>query len=171
MTATDSSPADRGDVPWLTIDEQRAWRCLITGATLLFDHLDRELRESSGLSLPEYEILVRLSEVPQRRLRMAELADSVSHSRSRVTHTIARLERGGLVDRSACASDGRGVNAHLTDRGWQVLTEAAPGHVRSVRRALVDQVSPDDLAALDRVFGAVAAAVTAPPVADERLTG
>lgn len=171
MTArTDLRQQGTDDVPWLSREQQVAWRSFLTGMTLLFDSLDRDLRESSGLSLPEYEILVRLSEAPDRRLRMAVLADSVSHSRSRVTHTIARLERSGLVDRRACESDGRGVNAHLTERGWDTLVAAAPRHVRSVRAALVDQVTPEDLAAVGRVFRAVTDAVTTGP-SDHRLTG
>lgn len=170
MTSADQ-PRDDAGVPWLSEDEQGAWRSFLTGATLLFESLDRDLREHSGLSLPEYEILVRLSEAPDRRLRMAELADSVSHSRSRVTHTIARLERAGLVDRRACESDGRGVNASLTERGWQTLVDAAPRHVRSVRAALVDRVAPADLAAVNRVFRAVTDAVTAAPELDQRRAG
>lgn len=164
--------ADDADVPWLSDQQQRDWRSFMTGATQLFDHLDHDLREHCGLSLPEYEILVRLSEAPCRRLRMAELADSVSHSRSRVTHTIARLERAGLVDRRACESDGRGVNAVLTECGWQVLVTAAPRHVRAVRSALVDQVSPEELATVGGVFRAVTRAVTEPSECPEhRLTG
>jgi DNA-binding MarR family transcriptional regulator len=147
------------DNPWLSGEQQREWRSLLAGLTLLFEHLDRHLREHSNLSLPEYEILVRLSEAPGQHLRMAELADSVAHSRSRVTHTVARLERAGLVQRRACESDGRGVNAELTDLGWQRLTDAAPAHVRQVRSLLVDRVSAADFAAVGRVFRAVSDAV------------
>ncbi|MEJ7707684.1 MAG: MarR family transcriptional regulator [Nocardioidaceae bacterium] len=83
------------------------------------ERLDRDLREGHGLSLPEYEILVRLSEAPEHRLRMAELADSVKNSRSRITHAVTRLEKAGLVGRSQCTSDGRGVFAILTDHGYR----------------------------------------------------
>ncbi len=141
---------------WLDVEQQRAWRAYIVGTTLLLERLDRDLRESHGLSLPEYEILVRLSEAPERRLRMAEIADSVKNSRSRITHTVARMERAGLVDRVQCTSDGRGVYAHLTDTGHQRLVDAAPCHVASVRAALIDVVAKDELAALTRVFTAVA---------------
>jgi DNA-binding MarR family transcriptional regulator len=99
-------------------------------------------------------MLVRLSEAPGRRLRMAVLADSVSHSRSRVTHTISRLERAGLVERSTCSEDGRGVQAGMTERGFGVLEQAAPTHVAGVRRYLVD-IARDDLAVLGRVFASV----------------
>lgn len=141
---------------WLDADQQRAWRAYIVGTTLLLERLDRDLRDSYGVSLPEYEMLVRLSEAPERRMRMAQLADSVKNSRSRITHTIARMERGGLVDRAQCASDGRGVYAHLTDAGVQRLVDAAPCHAESVRAALVDVVAADDLRAVGRAFTAVA---------------
>lgn len=140
---------------WLSTEQQRAWRSYIVGTTLLMDHLDRELREKHHLSLPEYEIMVRLSEAECRALRMAELADSVNYSRSRVTHTIARMEQAGLVERRQCADDGRGVFAVMTDAGFAKLVEAAPGHVESVRRALIDGASEEDLAAIRRVFSTV----------------
>ncbi len=160
VTSSDSV-GEPAAVPWLSAAQQREWRSLLAGLTLLLEHMDRGLREHSDLSLPEYEILVRLSEAPGRQLRMAELADSVSHSRSRVTHTVARLERAGIVRRRACESDGRGVNAELTELGWQRLTEAAPQHVRKVRAILVDRVTAEDLATVGRVFREVAAAVGA----------
>ena len=81
------------DTPWLSNDQQRIWRAFLGGTTVLMDRLDRDLRTAHGLSMPEYEILVRLSEAPGRAIRMAELADAVSHSRSRVTHTIASCGR------------------------------------------------------------------------------
>jgi len=137
---------------WLSTPQQHAWRAYISGSTLLFDRLDRDLREQFDISLPEYEILVRLSEARDRSLRMAELASSVAHSRSRVTHTIGRMQDKGLVERRACPTDRRGVIASLTDRGWDMLVEAAPAHVRGVREHLVDIADPEDLAAVGRVF-------------------
>jgi len=140
---------------WLSEPQQRAWRAYINGSTLLFERLDRDLREQFDVSLPEYEILVRLSEQPDRCLRMAVLASSVSHSRSRVTHTIARMEGKDLVERSACPSDGRGVVASLTEKGWNCLVAAAPVHVEGVRKHLVDVANEEDLAAVGRVFAEV----------------
>src|SRR5690625_128010 len=96
----------------------------------------------------EYEILVRLSEAPERRVRMSVLAEHLVHSRSRLTHTIARMQRQGWVDRAPCAEDGRGVEAVLTDRGYETIVVAAPGHVASVRRHVVGGVTPVRLAAL-----------------------
>ncbi len=146
---------DTHDALWLNATQQRAWRAYLVGTTLLMDRLDRELREQHQLSLPEYEILVRLSEANDRRLRMAALADSLSHSRSRLTHTVTRMERAGLVSRVACVSDGRGVEARLTDEGMRVLERAAHTHVAGVREHLVELASDDDFAALGRVFDAV----------------
>jgi DNA-binding MarR family transcriptional regulator len=144
---------------WLTTEQQQDWRSFLLGSTLLMDRLDRDLREHHDLSLPEYEILVRLSESEDRALRMAELADSVKNSRSRITHTIARMERAGLVVRKQCPSDGRGVIAHLTERGFAKLVDAAPDHVDSVRSALIDVVAAEDLTAIGRAFSTVAAAL------------
>ena len=144
---------------WLDSDQQRIWRTYLTATTLLSERLDRDLREVHGLSLPEYEVMVRLSEAPERRLRMAELAASLSHSRSRVTHTVARMESEGLVRRTSCPTDRRGVIAELTDAGYDRLVEAAPTHVAGVRTHLVDVADPRDFAAMGRVFTAVAEAL------------
>ena len=141
---------------WLDSDQQAHWREFLSGTTRLFERLDRQLRERSGISLAEYEILVRLSEAPGQHLRMAELASSLAHSRSRITHTVARLEAAGAVIRRACPSDGRGVLALLTDGGMRMLVDAAPGHVDAVRGYLVDVASPADFEAVGRVFGATA---------------
>ena len=157
------------DVHWLDVEQQRAWRAYLVGTTLLMDRLDRDLRAHHDLSLPEYEVLVRLSECPGKRLRMASLADSLSHSRSRVTHTVSRMEREGLVDRVACVSDGRGVEAVLTERGFARLEAAAPTHVRGVREYLLDLADGDDFEAVGRVFDAVSdRLVDANPAADIR---
>ena len=162
---TDSS----ADVRWLDEDQQRSWRAYLVGTTLLMDRLDRDLREQHDLSMPEYEILVRLSEAQGRRMRMAMLADSVSHSRSRVTHTIARLEKAGLVKRAACESDGRGVEAVLTERGFAAIEDAAPTHVAGVRQFLVDLAGAEDFEALGRVFNTVTdKLIEANPAADIR---
>ena len=162
-------PTDSTDVAWLDQEQQRSWRAYLVGTTLLMDRLDRDLRERHNLSLPEYEILVRLSEAPDRRLRMAVLAASLSHSRSRVTHTVARLEKAGLVRRSSCLSDGRGVEAEITNPGYDALRAAAPTHVAGVRAFLVDLAGDEDLTAVGRVFDAVAdKLIDANPAADIR---
>ncbi len=141
---------------WLSESQQRAWRAYLLGTTLLTERLDRDLRDKHGLSMPEYEILVRLSESPDHALRMADLADSVKNSRSRITHTVKRLECSGFVVRRTCESDGRGVIAMLTADGFHKLATAAPDHVDSVRTSLIDGLSDEEVAVLGRVFGAVA---------------
>lgn len=143
------------DTPWLSADQQRIWRAFLGATTVLTDRLDRDLRSQHGLSMPEYEILVRLSESPDRSIRMAELADAVSHSRSRVTHTIARLEREGIVRRGQCSDDGRGVSAFLTDHGFSVLEKAAHTHVRGVNDYLIADADPADFNALGRIMDQV----------------
>lgn len=150
------SATTQEDVRWLTADQQKAWRAYLTGSALLSEALSRQLDADSGLSLSEYEVLVRLSESEDRTQRMSELATSLVHSRSRLTHTVVRLERRGLVRRETCAADGRGVNCVLTDAGFDVLREAAPGHVRAVRAALVDVLTDEQLSALGAAMRAVA---------------
>jgi len=150
------SDSQREPTRWLDADEQRSWRALLMGMTLLLDRLDDDLRRACDLSLVEYEILVRLSESEGRQMRMAQLADSLAHSRSRVTHTIARMERAGLVVRGSSPDDGRGVVAQMTDRGQALLTEVAPVHVQGVRDHLVDLATREDFAAVGRVMNAVA---------------
>jgi DNA-binding MarR family transcriptional regulator len=139
---------------WLDQDQQRSWRALVMGTTLLFDRLDDDLRRAFDLSLVEYEILVRLSE-RDGQMRMAQLADALAHSRSRVTHTITRMERSGLVERCSSPEDGRGIIAKLTDKGLDLLQRAAPLHVEGVRTHLVDLISDEDLATIGRVMDAV----------------
>jgi len=143
------------EVRWLSTEQQRSWRAYIMGTELLQHQLDRELREEHDISFSEYEILVRLSEADGGRMRMATLADAMSHSRSRVTHTISRMEKADLVVRKASDSDGRGVEAVMTAEGQRVLQEAAPTHVRGVRQHLVDLSDRADFAALGRIFNEV----------------
>ena len=140
---------------WLDADQQHSWRALMMGLTLLLDRLDEDLVREYGISLTEYEVLVRLSERPDRRMRMAQLADAMAHSRSRVTHTVKRMEASGYIQRTQSPDDGRGVVAEMTDKGWEVLVQAAPCHVESVRNNVLDLVSAEDFAAVGRVFDAI----------------
>jgi DNA-binding MarR family transcriptional regulator len=140
---------------WLDVEQQSSWRSFVVGVTLLLDRLDADLQHEFDLSLTEYEILVRLSERPQRQMRMAQLADALAHSRSRVTHTVTRMQKAGLVDRMSSPEDGRGIVCRLTDQGYDLLVSAAPVHVTGVRGYLVDLVEPADFAALGRVMDAV----------------
>lgn len=140
------------ETPWLNAAQQRVWRSFLGGTTVLMDQLDRDLRTNHGLSMPEYEILVRLSEAPGRSVRMAELAAAVAHSRSRITHTISRLEKVGYVFRGQCSDDGRGVSAVLSDAGFAVLEKAAHTHVTGVHNFLIANADPADFEALGRVM-------------------
>jgi DNA-binding MarR family transcriptional regulator len=140
---------------WLDADQQASWRAFAVGVTLLLDRLDEDLQRAYDLSLTEYEILVRLSERPERSMRMAQLADALAHSRSRVTHTVARMQNADLVRRSTSPEDGRGIVCALTDRGHALLVEAAHVHEAGVREYLVDLAAPEDFAALGRVMNAV----------------
>lgn len=137
---------------WLSAVDQKAWRSYLTGSQLLSTQLDKELREKHGIGLPEYEILVRLSEHENRTMRMALLATDTTMSRSRLTHSVARMEKRGLLERSAIPEDGRGVNCVMTEAGWQLLQSAAPDHVSGVRSQLVDLLDPEEMEILGRIF-------------------
>ena len=142
---------------WLTHDEQRAWRAFLTATQLLFEGLDRQLQRDSGLSHGYYEILVRLSEAPDRTLRMSQLADRSQSSRSRLSHAVARLEQLGWVERRECPTDRRGQLATLTDEGFRALEAAAPGHVEAVQSMLLDALTPDQVAQLRAISEAIVA--------------
>ena len=143
------------DPHWLDSEQQRHWRTFLMGAWSLFNGLERDLEEATGLSMNEYEVLVRLSEAPEQVLRMSALADQVVASRSRLTHTIRRMEAEGLVSRRRCPDDRRGVECLLTEEGMATLEAAAPQHVASVRARLVDVVSAEEFATLGNIFDQV----------------
>ena len=130
---------------WLDAEEQKAWRAWLYSTLLLQDRLDRDLTHGTGISHAYYEILVALSETPDRMMRMSELADRLLSSRSRLSHAVARLEERGWVRRQVCAEDGRGQLAVLTDEGFAALEAAAPVHVESVRTHLFDQLTPQQV--------------------------
>jgi len=146
---------------WLTKEQQRSWRAYIEAIRLLQDSLDAQLQTEADMPHAYYEILVRLSEAPDRRLRMAELATGTQSSRSRVSHAVARLEERGWVRREPCASDRRGQLAVLTEDGLAALADAAPGHVARVRATVIDALSPEQLRALGDASVAIANAVRA----------
>ena len=140
---------------WLTAEEMRAWRGYLGLVRLLEDRLGRDLQEQSGLSMADYEVLVRLSDTPTRRIRMSELAQLAMVSKSRLSHQVSRMEARGLVRREGCPEDGRGSVAVLTEQGYAALVAAAPGHVDSVRRHLLDQLTADQVCSLGRLAEAV----------------
>jgi DNA-binding MarR family transcriptional regulator len=126
---------------WLDEREQLAWRSFLTATRLLFDQVERQLQQDSGLPHAYFEILVRLSETPERALRMSELASTSLSSRSRLSHAVARMEEAGWVRRRPCPSDRRGQLAELTDAGMAKLESATHGHVEQVRSLLFDALS------------------------------
>jgi DNA-binding MarR family transcriptional regulator len=115
---------------WLTAEEQRAWRAYIAATHLLEDAIDRQLQQEAGMPHLYYSILANLSDVPDRRLRMTDLAEKSKITRSRLTYAVTRLEKDGLVRREGCPSDKRGSTAILTDAGMEVLERTAPGRPR-----------------------------------------
>lgn len=131
---------------WLDDGEQRAWRAILRSWRLIEGVLEEALDEL-GVSVGEYELLSMLSEAPEGRLRMAELAHLVVQSRSRVSHTATRLQHRGWVERLRYRQDGRGVVLALTDQGRVELDRLAPVHVESVRRALLEHITRDELIA------------------------
>lgn len=141
---------------WLSDDEQASWRAWIAASTLLPDRLSRDLQEKWGYTIGDYVILMSLSESPGKRMRMSELADATLASRSRLSHQIDRLSSDGLVTREPCPDDKRGYFAVLTPTGWDTLVQMSSDHVESVRRHLVDLLSPAEFAELGRLCGIVA---------------
>ncbi len=136
---------------WLSEGEQQSWRAWLDMSRLLPDRLSRDLNSEHGLSIADYEILVQLSENPDRRIRMSELADRTLSSRSRLTHQCDRLTKRGLMTREPCADDGRGSWAVLTQEGWEKIVTAAPDHVESVREHLVDLLTTSEFEELGRL--------------------
>ncbi|MFJ9776227.1 MarR family winged helix-turn-helix transcriptional regulator [Kitasatospora sp. NPDC101157] len=142
---------------WLDRDEMAAWRGFVVASNLLNRRLERQLKEDSGLSHQQYEILVHLSAAPGDSLRMTELADKLVTSKSGLTYQVTQLERMGLVARRSCPSDVRGVIAELTDQGREMIRQAAPGHVALVRELLIDVLTREQLAVLAEGLGEVSA--------------
>ena len=129
---------------WLTDSEQATWRAFNTVSRLIEGALDRQLIRDSGMTHAHYATLVALSESEGGVARMGDLADFLQYSPSRMSHTIRRMETDGWVERRPCPSDGRGQEAVLTGEGRAALEDAAPGHVRQVRRLLIDQLSASE---------------------------
>lgn len=127
---------------WLDDRERQIWLAFIFATRLFWEEVERDLQRDSQFPYGYYEILVMLSEAPNRTMRMSELAEATQSSRSRLSHAVARLEAAGWVRRDECPTDRRGALAVLTDEGFAALAGAAPGHVESVRQHLFDQLSP-----------------------------
>lgn len=145
------------DTRWLSAEEQRTWRSVLRASRLFWDRVERQLQHCAGIPHAYYEILVRLSEAPERTLRMSELASTSLSSRSRLSHAVARMEEAGWIRRLPFPDDRRGALARLTDEGLARLEAAAPGHVEEVRAQLFDALSPEQVAALRDISDTLAA--------------
>src|SRR3954470_19598581 len=134
------------DVPWLNAQEEHLWRGWTRLNTELNATLQRELQADAQLSGSDYEVLVHLTDSPEGRVRVSDLARLLKWERSRVSHHLTRMERRGLVERSECAEDGRGAFIGVTTAGRAAIEHAAPGHVAAVRRLVFDALETDEVA-------------------------
>ena len=151
------------DPRWLDEREQVAWRSYLRMAGRLSAHLNRQLQADSELSLADFDVLVHLTDVPERRLRVVELARELEWEKSRLSHHVARMERRGLVRREECEDDGRGSYIVLTATGLAAIEGAAPGHVAAVRDVVFDALTPEQVAVLGAISDQVLARLDAVP--------
>jgi DNA-binding MarR family transcriptional regulator len=145
---------------WLSADEQHAWRTYLRMASLLPAALNRQLQQDCGLTLPEYEVLVQLSEAPEQRLRPFQICDGLNWEQSRLSHQLTRMERRCLVTRQECAADGRGAFVALTAAGSVAIDEAAPLHVATVRRLIFDRLTETQRSAFEESCATIIAGLT-----------
>lgn len=153
----------RARTPWLTETEQQAWRSFIRMQVRLNAHLSQRMQSHSGLSMADYEVLVHLSEAPEGRLRVFELGRGVEWEKSRLSHHLRRMAGRGLVERTECPSDGRGAFVTLTAQGRRAIEAAAPLHVADVRHAVIDALSPEQLAELGAISEVIDASIESKP--------
>lgn len=146
---------------WLTAPQERAWRRYRRMRALLDLQIVRDLHQDSSLSEADYDVLSTLSENPQDQWRARDLATQLLWSTSRLAHHIGRMEQRGLVARQPCADDARGALVSLTRQGRATLEAAAPPHVASVRRHMIDLLTPDEVTALDTIAGKVVSRLAA----------
>ena len=139
--------------PWLTEAEQQLWRSWLSLGATLPAVLHRELQADAGLSLPDFDVLVQLTEADAGRLRVSDLAAALGWERSRLSHHVARMQRRDLVAREECADDGRGAFVVVTRQGRAAIAAAAPHHVRTVRRVFLDPLEEADVVELSRLVG------------------
>ena len=142
---------------WLDPEERAAWLRLAAVMELLPGALDAQLRRDAGLSHFDYFVLAMLSEAPDHTLRMTALAQRTSATLPRLSHVVQKLEGRGLVERFPCPEDRRATNARLTDGGWDLVVETAPGHVETVRHLVIDGLSATQVRQLARISDAMLA--------------
>lgn len=126
---------------WLDDEEQHLWRLMLAASTKISRTIDDRPQAGSGLSSPEFSVLVSLSEADGRVLRLRELCENLGWDRSRASHQVTRMEKRGLVTKEKCPGDARGVLATITDEGMSRLEAAAPDHVETVRRLVFDHLN------------------------------
>lgn len=157
-------------VRWLTEREERAWRALQFMQMRLERELARQLAAESGLSYPDYLVLVALTDRPDGRMRLFELGDVLGWEKSRASHHVGRMVDRGLVRKQRCDSDRRGFYVVVTARGRREIEAAAPGHVATVRRLFVDRLTPEQLDAVGDAAEAVLGVLDEPGLRPPRRT-
>ena len=148
------------DIRWLTAEEEHVWRRWLTLNARLSATLQRELQDDAGLSMPDFEVLVHLTDSPEGRMRVTDLARLLQWERSRVSHHVTRMESRRLVKRVECAEDGRGAFVVITPQGRAAIEQAAPGHVNTVRRLVFDALSPEEVNAFATIIDKALAQLT-----------
>lgn len=152
MPTTTTGQQDRETgAAWLSPEEKEAWTGAVSLMLLLPGRLEAAVQHAAGLSLFEYLTLSHMSEAPDRRLVMSELAYLANGSLSRLSNVMKRFEARGWAERFPDPQDRRCTIAALTDAGYAKVVEAAPAHVRSVREHVLDPLSPTDQRALSRI--------------------
>jgi DNA-binding MarR family transcriptional regulator len=147
---------------WLTDKQQHVWRGWLAANALLPAALHRELQADAGLSLPDFDVLVHLTDSPEGRVRVTDLARALSWEKSRASHHLTRMERRGLVAREECRDDGRGAFVVLTPEGRTAIEQAAPGHVQTVRSLVFDQLTEQEVDVLESALSKVLARLNPP---------
>lgn len=140
---------------WLDDDEQQVWRRLIGVVLTLPAALEQQLQRDAGISHFEYWVMALLSEAPERRMKLSQLAAMANASLSRLSHVMTRLQRRGWVSRAPCPEDARATYGVLTDAGWDKVVATAPGHVERVRSIVFDGLDRATAAELARACDAI----------------
>ena len=158
------------DSPWLDDRQQRMWRGWVALSSQLPAALHRQLQGDSGLSLQDFEVLVHLTDTPDGRVRVSDLARCAGWERSRLSHHVTRMERRGLVERQECCADGRGAFVAVTAAGREAIERAAPGHVRAVRDLVFASLTDEELDTVTSFAERVLARLESPSGAGDRTS-
>ena len=151
------SMADMTDGPWLSDDEQKAWRSYTLMRRTLETHLARQMQHECGLSPSDFEILVNLSESAAGRMRAVELGAATQWEKSRLSHHLGRMERRGLIRKEE--GNARYPEIVITEAGWEAIRSCAPRNAARVRELFVEVLGPDRLRVLRQAFEDVVAAI------------